>query len=147
MMEEEKGIRIGSFLFESTHDVSYKSDVIKRAPGVYVVLSEPQDMLIHFMVLDVDEADDVYEAIQGNERKACWFEYAGENPVNVAVMYEPDAEKRKKIVLYIRRKYHPPCGEPVVPTDEEKEIERENLYGPTTGKFLKDTLTPRYDEE
>lgn len=140
-MEEESGIHIGQFFFESTYSVRVKDDFIKKEPGVYVILSEFPDEFIPYIVLDAGESEDVADAIRYHERKECWQNYGSNNPLSVAVLYEPDPIKRKNIVLEVIKKFKPPCADLTVFSESETCAEEEIPDDMYQIRFLKNTLT------
>lgn len=97
---------IADILFDGPHKSVKK---LENSPGVFAIISEDQDT---YYLLDIDQADDVKQAIPDHERGECWQNHR-QGVIIYAVLYTRDmpAEDREEIEKKIRDRYkNIPCG-------------------------------------
>jgi len=106
-------IEIGWFTFEGPFE---DQGQLQCRPGLFAVFSREGER--EFVMLDVDEAEDVLEGASTHERAACWRENCP-GRLAFAAFYAPaaDAGARRSIVREIRMQYVVPCGPKVTSTE------------------------------
>ncbi len=88
---------------------------LQAKPGVFAILSLEENG--RYNMLDVDEGENVAEAVRTHPRRSCWDEHTGKT-LHYATYYLPkeEAEARATIVKEIRMQYVMACSPPETPT-------------------------------
>ncbi|MGH8104628.1 MAG: hypothetical protein ACREJQ_08920 [bacterium] len=110
-------VYIGGYSFDGPYDTPGKFESVA---GVFVVHTGEGDGAV---VVDVDEGEDVREAVEAHPRMSCWQQHV-HGPARFSVLYtwQFSKEERLYVVRDVRKVYTPPCGEnPATPVVTGKE--------------------------
>jgi len=93
-------VNISGYTFESYPINTDFNDV----PGVYAIYTSQS-------WLDVGETDKLGQRIPSHERRNCWINNAGGQPINLAFLYVGSQTQRFSIESNLRTALNPTCGE------------------------------------
>jgi len=85
-----------------------EAESLDHRAGVYVVWCQAGDS---WKVLDVGDAEDIRQRIEGHDRKDCWRRNCSGTIRYAAYYATAGADAQRAIEARIRAKYSPPCGE------------------------------------
>ncbi|RMG01710.1 MAG: hypothetical protein D6726_09010 [Nitrospirae bacterium] len=99
-------ITIADYTFEGPF---LKLSELRPLRGVFAVVCLTEKGVS--LLIDVDQAENIQDAVRNHERKDCWKNNAT-GIIGVAALYTPDLDPagRRDIVEIIRRREFAPCG-------------------------------------